>query len=78
MVPAVVSVLVRQLCQCETCLCYWAGEYRSGRGAVLRCGGMGPAGPGQHSAGCVLWDGNHRHLSGEGDIVVCNRNLVHL
>lgn len=58
-------------------MCDLAGEYRSCRGAVLCCGGMGPAGPGQHSAGRVLWDGNHRHLSGQGDSVVCNGNLVH-
>lgn len=43
-----------------------AGEHRSCRGSLLGCGGVGAAGPGQHSAGCVLRDGDHRNLSGQG------------
>lgn len=43
-------------------VCYRAGEYRRCRGAVLGCGGVGPARSGQHSAGRVLRDWNHWHL----------------
>lgn len=44
------------------------GEHRSCWGAVLCCGGVGSAGPGQHRPGCVLWHRHHRDISGKGDV----------
>lgn len=44
------------------------GEHRSCWGAVLCCGGVGSAGPGQHRPGCVLWHRHHWDISGKGDV----------
>lgn len=45
-------------------ICHWAGEHRGSRGTVLSCRRMGPAGQGQHCAGCMLQRRNYWHLPG--------------
>lgn len=52
------------------------GEYRSCWGAVLCCGGVGSAGPGQHRPGCVLWHRHHRDISGKGDVTSLDHHFV--
>lgn len=64
----VISRSLLNFCFLKPCInnyvCCLSGEHSCSWGVVLHSWGLGPAGSGQHSSGCVLWDWNHRHLPG--------------